>query len=128
MAHYNTILHSLSKFLPRHVFGTLEQQFDQSDRRRNSSRYEQFIALLRAQFLGLDSLREIEAALKCKQKKLYHDNINISTDAALFHTRRLQALRCVEAHRHGPQNAAFCFANTRHLFFSFFNQNNFTIR
>ena len=72
MAHYNTILHSLSKFLPRHVFDTLEQKFDQSDRRRKSSRYEQFIALLTAQILGLNSLREIEAALKCKQKKLYH--------------------------------------------------------
>lgn len=68
MAHYNTILHSLSKFLPRHVFDTLEQQIDQSDRRRKSSRYEQFIALLTAQILGLNSLREIEAALICKQK------------------------------------------------------------
>lgn len=72
MVYYNTILHSLSRFLPRHVFDTLEQQIDQSDRRRKSSRYEQFIALLTAQILGLDSLREIEAALKCKQKKLYH--------------------------------------------------------
>lgn len=61
MAHYNTILHSLSRFLPRHVFDTLEQQIDQSDRRRKSSRYEQFIALLTVQILGLDSLREIEA-------------------------------------------------------------------
>ena len=30
MAHYNTILHSLSRFLPRHVFDTLEQQIDQT--------------------------------------------------------------------------------------------------
>ena len=70
--------------MPRHVFDNLEQRLDQSDRHRKTSRYEQFVALLTAQILGLDSLREIEAALKSKQKKLYHVGMrNVISRSAL---------------------------------------------
>ena len=48
MAHYNTVFHTLSKILPRHEIDRLDRKY------------------------GLKSLREIEQAQKCKQKRLYH--------------------------------------------------------
>ena len=72
MAQYKTVFHTLAKILPRHEIDSLDNKYGQGDRRRKSSRYVQFIVMLMAQILGLNSLREIEQAQKSKQKRLYH--------------------------------------------------------
>ena len=47
MAHYNTVFHTLAKILPRHEIDRLDRKYGQGDRRRKTSRYVQFIVMLK---------------------------------------------------------------------------------
>ena len=109
MVHYNTVFHTLAKILPRHGIDRLDRKYGQGDRRRKSSRYVQFIVMLMAQILGLQSLREIEQAQKSKQKWLYHLGVKSPVSrSALSHMNdersadflRMSFSRCCSHARH----------------------------
>lgn len=71
MAHTNIILHQLTELVSRHDFGMIEQRQAEKGHSK-TSRWSQFIAIFMAQLLKLNSLRDIEGALKSKSKSLYH--------------------------------------------------------
>ena len=45
MAQYNTVFHTLIKFLPRHQIDSLVLKYGQGDKRRKTSQYTQFIVI-----------------------------------------------------------------------------------
>jgi transposase len=72
MRHHNTVIHSILKLVPWHVFNRLVKQFGTDKRVRRLSTQNQFIAMLYAQLSGAESLRAIEAGFESHASKLYH--------------------------------------------------------
>ncbi len=72
MAHCNTILSQILKFVPRHEFEVLAKQHHSGRSFRTSSRWSQFIGLTMAQLSGRNSLRDIVDNLSAQVHRLYH--------------------------------------------------------
>lgn len=72
MAHCNTILAQLLKFVPRHEFDTLAKQHHSGRSFRTASRWSQFVALSMAQISGRRGLRDIVDNLSAQSHRLYH--------------------------------------------------------
>ena len=73
MAHDNTVLHQMLKFVDRHEFQNLENsQFRPNRKYRSLSRWGQFTAMLFAQITGRASLRDITNSLQAQGSRLYH--------------------------------------------------------
>lgn len=72
MAHHNTVLAQWLKFIPRHEFASLANQYHEGQKLRRMSRWSQFVALSLAQFSGRSSLRDIVSNLCAHTAKLYH--------------------------------------------------------
>ncbi len=73
MAHNNTVLHQMLKFVDRHDFQSLEtSQFRPKRKYRTLSRWGQFTAMLFAQVTGRVSLRDITDSLQTQAGRLYH--------------------------------------------------------
>ena len=72
MAHCNTILAQLLKFIPRHEFEALASQHHSGRAFRTASRWSQFIYLSMAQLSGRNSLRDIVENLSAQAHRLYH--------------------------------------------------------
>ncbi len=72
MAHCNTILSQILKFVPRHEFETLAKQHHSGRAFRTSSRWSQFVGLTMAQLSGRNSLRDIVDNLSAQAHRLYH--------------------------------------------------------
>lgn len=72
MAHCNTILAQLLKFVPRHEFETLAKQHHSGRSFRTASRWSQFVALSMAQLSGRRGLRDIVDNLSAQSHRLYH--------------------------------------------------------
>jgi hypothetical protein len=72
MAHCNTILSQILKFVPRHEFETLAKQHHSGRAFRTASRWSQFVGLTMAQLSGRSSLRDIVDNLSAQTHRLYH--------------------------------------------------------
>jgi hypothetical protein len=72
VAHCNTILSQILKFVPRHEFETLAKQHHSGRAFRTSSRWSQFVGLTMAQLSGRNSLRDIVDNLSAQAHRLYH--------------------------------------------------------
>ena len=72
MAHCNTVLSQLLKWVPRHEFETLATRHHSGRSFRVASRWAQFVGLFIAQVTGRDSLRDIVDNLDAQAHRLYH--------------------------------------------------------
>ena len=72
MSHHNTVLSQLLKLVPRHVFSTLSNQYDEKRRSDAISRWTQFVAMSTAQLAGRSSLRDIESTFSSHRHLSYH--------------------------------------------------------
>jgi putative transposase len=72
LTHHNTVFAQLLKYIPRHEFETLANQYHSGRRFRSASRWSQFVALALAQLSGRTSLRDIVANLSVQAHRLYH--------------------------------------------------------
>ena len=72
MAHCNTVLSQLLKWVPRHEFETLAKRHHSGRSFRVASRWAQFVGLFMAQLTGRDSLRDIVDNLGAQTHRLYH--------------------------------------------------------
>ena len=72
MAHCNTILSQILKFVPRHEFEILAKQHHSGRAFRKASRWSQFVSLTMAQLSGRSSLRDIVENMSVQTHRLYH--------------------------------------------------------
>ena len=72
MAHCNTVLSQLLKWVPRHEFESLATRHHSGRSFRVASRWAQFVGLFIAQVTGRDSLRDIVDNLDAQAHRLYH--------------------------------------------------------
>ncbi len=72
MAHNNTVLGQLLKFIPRHEFETLANQHHSGRSFRTASRWSQFVTMAMAQLAGRNSLRDIVENISAQTHRLYH--------------------------------------------------------
>lgn len=72
MAHCNTVLSQILKFVNRHEFETLAKQHHSGRSFRTASRWSQFVGLTMAQLSGRNSLRDIVDNLSAQVHRLYH--------------------------------------------------------
>ena len=72
MAHCNTILSQILKFVPRHEFETLANEHHSGRSFRKASRWSQFVTLSLAQLTGRNSLRDIVASVSAQSHRIYH--------------------------------------------------------
>ena len=72
MAHSNTVLSQILKFVPRHEFVKLEKAHDGKRRKGAMTRWTQFVAMTCAQLTGRSSLRDIESTMSSQKALYYH--------------------------------------------------------
>lgn len=72
MAHVNTVLSQLLKFVPRHEFTAMGKKHDKPRRKDAMTRWTQFVAMSCAQLAGRSSLRDIESTLSSQENLKYH--------------------------------------------------------
>lgn len=72
MAHHNTVFHQMVKFIPRYRFNQAVRDHGGDYRVRSFGCWSHFLCLLYAQLTRQVSLRDLEAALRSKGKRLYH--------------------------------------------------------
>lgn len=72
MAHCNTVLSQLLKFVPRHEFEALASAHHSGRSFRTASRWSQFVSLFTAQLSGRNSLRDIVDNMSAQTHRLYH--------------------------------------------------------
>ena len=72
MAHCNTILSQILKFVPRHEFEILANEHHSGRSFRKASRWSQFVTLSLAQLPGRSSLRDIVENMSAQSHRIYH--------------------------------------------------------
>lgn len=72
MAHCNTILSQILKFVPGHEFESLAIKHHSGRSFRTASRWSQFVGLTMVQLSGRQSLRDIVDNLSAQAHRLYH--------------------------------------------------------
>ncbi len=73
MAHGNTIFSQILKWVPRHEFETLANQYRRGRSFRTASRWSQFVTLAMTQLSGRNSLRDIVENMSAQAPhRLYH--------------------------------------------------------
>lgn len=80
--HYNTIMHQLQTFIPRHQFETLVSRSCGDRYVKKFSCWQQLTVMLFAQISGKDSLRDLVNAFLAQSSKMYHlglDTVRRST-------------------------------------------------
>ena len=72
MAHSNTLISDLLKFIPRHDFESIVRKHHGDRYVKRFDCWQQLITLLVAQASNHESLREIEQSMEINDPKLYH--------------------------------------------------------
>lgn len=83
MAHTSTILSQILKMVPRHEFETLAKAHHCGRQFRQSSRWDQFVAMASAQLSGQQSLRDTLCTLGSQIHRLYHVGARLLTRSTL---------------------------------------------
>lgn len=97
MAHHNTVLAQLLKFIPRHEFETLANQHHQGRKLRKISRWSQFVAMGLGQLSGRSSLRDIISNVSAQASKLYHLGASTVSRSSLARVNEQQPHSLYEA-------------------------------
>ena len=97
MAHYNTILHQITAFIPRHVFDRYTEIHHNGQKFRSYSRWSQFMAMIIGQLSGRKSLRDITHNLKAKGAHLYHLGMKTTSRATLARVNEQQPASLYQA-------------------------------
>ena len=72
MAHCNTILSQILRFVPRHEFESLANRHHSGRAFRTATRWSQFVTMAMAQLSGRISLRDIVGSVSAQAHRLYH--------------------------------------------------------
>jgi hypothetical protein len=72
MAHCNTILSQILKFVPRHEFEELANRYHSGRVFRTASRWSQFVTMSIGQLSGRRSFRDVVENVEAQQQHLYH--------------------------------------------------------
>ncbi|WP_292991826.1 DUF4372 domain-containing protein, partial [Nitrosomonas sp.] len=72
MAHCNTILSQILRFVPRHEFESLANRHHTGRAFRTATRWSQFVTMAMAQLSGRISLRDIVGNVSTQAHRLYH--------------------------------------------------------
>jgi hypothetical protein len=72
VAHCNTILSQILKFVPRHEFEELANRYHSGSVFRTASRWSQFVTMSIGQLSGQRSLRDVVENIEAQQQRLYH--------------------------------------------------------
>jgi Transposase DDE domain/Domain of unknown function (DUF4372) len=72
MAHCNTILSQILRFVPRHEFESLASRHHSGRAFRTATRWSQFVTMAMAQLSGRNSLRDIVDSVGTQAHRLYH--------------------------------------------------------
>ncbi len=72
MAHCNTILSQILRFVPRHEFESLANRHHSGRAFRTATRWSQFVTMAMAQLSGRISLRDIVGNVSTQAHRLYH--------------------------------------------------------
>ena len=72
MAHCNTILSQILRFVPRHEFESLASRHHSGRAFRTATRWSQFVTMAMAQLSGRISLRDIVGSVSAQAHRLYH--------------------------------------------------------
>lgn len=97
MAHHNTVLSQLLKFIPRHEFESLANAHHEGRQLRKLTRWTQFIAMSVAQLTGRSSLRDVVSNMTAQMSRLYHlGTANISR-SSLARVNEQKSYRLYEA-------------------------------
>jgi len=72
MAHFSTVLNQIVRHLPRGKFEKFVREHGGDRRVRGFSCWKLFLSQIYAQLSGIDSLRDLETALRSKVRWLYH--------------------------------------------------------
>lgn len=97
MAHHNTILAQILRFVPRHDFQSLSAEHDGKRRRDSMNRWSQFVAMAVAQLGGRSSLRDIESAIGSQRHLSYHLGSRSIKRSTLSRANRALDFRFYEA-------------------------------
>lgn len=97
MAHYNTILHQITAFIPRHVFDRHAENHHNGQKFRSYNRWSQFMAMMIGQLSGRKSLRDITHNLKAKGALLYHLGMKPTSRATLARVNEQQPASLYQA-------------------------------
>lgn len=76
MAHFNTIMNQILKYIPRHDFESSVRQYNGDKKVRRFSCWSQFITMIYAQLTQRKSLRDVRSSLGSIAQHLYHWGIN----------------------------------------------------
>jgi len=96
MAHHNTVLSQLLRWVPRHEFESLAKQHHAGTRLRRMSRWGQFVALACGQLAGRHSLRDVVGTLESQQTRLYHAGVGTVTRSSLARVNEKQPFTLYE--------------------------------
>lgn len=91
MAHYNTIIHQITSFIPRHDFEYHANIHHKGQKFSSYNRWSQFMATLIGQLSGRKSLRDITDNLKAQGNRLYHLGMKPTSRATLARVNEQQA-------------------------------------
>ena len=97
MAHYNTILHQITAFIPRHIFDYHADIHHKGQKFRSYNRWSQFMAMLIGQLSTRKSLRDITHNLKAQQNRLYHLGMKSTSRATLARVNEQQPASLYQA-------------------------------
>ena len=97
MAHHNTVFAQLLKFVPRHEFESLANQYHSGRRLRKMTRWTQFVSMATAQLSGRSSLRDVVSNLTAQARKLYHLGIRSVSRSSLSRVNESQPYELYEA-------------------------------
>lgn len=97
MGHYNTILHQITAFIPRHDFDYHADIHHEGQKFRSYDRWSQFMAMLIGQLSGRKSLRDITDNLKAQNKRLYHLAMKPTSRATLARVNEKQPASLYQA-------------------------------
>lgn len=88
MSHFNTILHQLQQFLPRHAFEKLVLEHNGDKYAKKFSCNNLLTILLYAQASGKSSLRDIQTGLFVQNNQLYHLGIKSIARSTIAHANK----------------------------------------
>lgn len=97
MAHSNTLMHDLLKFIPRHDFESIVKKHRGDRYVKRFDCWQQLVTLLFAQAADRASLREIEQSMEVNDPRLYHLGIKTVRRSTLADANRKRPSEMFEA-------------------------------
>lgn len=97
MAHNNTLIHDLLKFIPRHDFENIVRKHGGNRYVKRFDCWQQLVTLLFAQAANRASLREIEQSMEVNDPRLYHLGITKVRRSTLADANRNRPSEMFEA-------------------------------